>query len=139
MEKKRGRKSTGQDVALKIIKMPDKPRAPKVLSDEEEKVWVSVIDVHEQAWLSQDQTPVLVQYCRHTIAAQRISQLIHNKEEAKTVDVKDYIELLKAQERESRAITALARSLRITNQSRYQSNNAQLRPDDGDPKPWDPV
>jgi len=145
LEKKRGRKSVAAeaaDTALNVIQMPEKPKAPEGLSERQQKTWDSVVGAHEQGWLSEDQKPILVQYCRHIAAAWRIAQIIQVLQGriGKGEDYLDllgpYNKLLAAQERESRAIIAAARTLRITNQSRYQNTNSKIRPEESDDYPW---
>lgn len=141
MKKKRGRKTSA---VLAIITdsqgvelLPEKPRAPAHLTEDEAVVWYSVIDVHEQDWISSDQFPLLVQFCCHTMAAKKVAQLIQAELASDNFEWSTYKEMLAAQERESRAITALARTLRITNQARYVPDSASARPTVGGPDPWE--
>lgn len=137
MEKKRGRKSAAQELTPNVIQLPGKHRSPRELNSEECVIWDAVIDAHERDWIQRDQFPVLVQYCKHVITARRVSQMIRAEEAGEEFDTDAYLKLLAAQERESRAVTALARSLRITNQSRYHSDGAGPRPKPPFKKTWE--
>jgi hypothetical protein len=52
------------------------------------------------------------QYCWHIVAARRVAQLIAKTEKARSIDVGEYDQSLKMQEREGRAISSLAARMR---------------------------
>ncbi len=53
--------------------------------------------------------PLMAQWCRHVVAARQIALLIAQESARDDVNVPVYLQLLKQQEIESRAITALSR------------------------------
>ena len=76
---------------------------------------------------------MLVGYCRHVTAARRIGDLV-TACLVEPVNVDELDRLLRMQERESRAFSALATRMRLTHQAHYDKSNK--KPDAG-PKPWD--
>ena len=135
--KKRGRKSAADYNLSQVVTIPKRPKPPAELVDEEQAVWDQVVNAHSGDWISKDQTPLLVQYYRHVVSARRVSQLIHSIEGAEDFDMSEYFAALAAQDRESRTLSALARSMRITNQSRYIPGAAKARPRPETPAPWE--
>jgi hypothetical protein len=117
----RGRKSTA---SLSIVPSSPtqalkRPEPPSDLTPEQSVEWVEVVNRLPADWFPRETHPVLVSYVRHIVAARHVAQLIAKLEKAKTVDVDEYDKLLKLQERETRAITACARSMRLTQQTTY--------------------
>ncbi len=142
MKHKRGRK-TGSNIvpiaADSALKFKEKPRAPSTLSPDERVLWDTVVGVHQYDWLSPDQVPILVQYCRHTIEAGFLTDRIADLKAEKNPENFEtrYNRLLGMRERETRASIAMARTLRITHQAKFQRTSSHLRPDDGGPYPWE--
>lgn len=138
MQEKRGRKSAA---SLGVVTtLPERPRPPACLHDEEAEIWNQVVGAHLGSWLGRDAIPLLVQYCRHVVRADRIAQSIHNYEmkdkSDEGFDLDRWKTLLAIQEKESRAITSLARALRITHQAKYRADSADARPTPTNP-PWE--
>lgn len=71
---------------------------------------------------------------RHIVQARHIAQLIAKVEKAPAVDIDEYDKLLKLQERETRAMTACARSMRLTQQTTYTQRKSKPGPVEN---PWD--
>jgi hypothetical protein len=123
----RGRKSAAAlavqppDGVLETITRPD---APYDLTDEEAGVWRGVIEQMPANWFGAPTFPLLTQYCRHVVRSRRIASLINaaemtdvTKTETVEFDIQAYDQLLKMQERESRAIATLATKMRLAQQS----------------------
>ena len=108
----------------------EKPTAPDTLNSDERVIWEMVIGCHQWDWLLDDQLPVLIAYCRHTVAADRLSKKINKHKDIfleadvdaflKASDI--YLELLDAHGRESEAILAAATTLRITHQAKFEDD-----------------
>jgi formate-dependent phosphoribosylglycinamide formyltransferase (GAR transformylase) len=78
-------------------------------------------------WFSRAQYPILAAYCRHTVRATHLAQLIARFEpDWITVEggLQRLDKLLAMAERETRAITACARSMRLTQQAQIQPRGA---------------
>lgn len=117
----RGRKSTA---SLSVIPggLDQRPAAPSDLTEVEAEVWERTVaheaaDVFGTAALQQ----MLKDYCRHVIAADRLSLVIEaNMATTESeISMKDLDCLLKMRDRETKAIADKATKLRLTNQSRY--------------------
>lgn len=109
------------------IETVERQRPPHDLTDEEVEVWVGVVDNVPADWFSPATVPLLAQYCRHYIHARRIASMLERATSDKSLELVDYDRLLKMQERESRAIAALASKMRIAQQSttNHRGNKAQ--------------
>lgn len=134
----RGRRS-GDALAVSAIAGPlqviERPDAPYDLTDEQVDEWRAVVSSLPADWFQRGNHALLSQYCRHIVAARRTAQLIEQCVAGKEVDRKEFIDLLKQQESESRAINALLRSMRLTQQSVMRAETAK-RPAKVR-KPWD--
>ncbi|MBZ9710486.1 hypothetical protein LB543_27690 [Mesorhizobium sp. ESP7-2] len=116
----RGRKSSA---ALSVvigsagIAAVGRPKPLAILTKEQAEVWSTIVNRLPANWFPAETHGLLAQYCRHTVAADRIATLIGNVDRAKEVNVAEYVELLRAQERESRCIASLATRMRLSQQS----------------------
>jgi hypothetical protein len=120
----RGRKSAAsQEVAaVSITQAIERPDAPYDLTDEESTEWWAVINRMPADWFPRETHPLLVQYCRHTVRARRIAQIITSAEADEEFDLLRYDRLAKMAERESRILASLATKLRISQQTRYDKS-----------------
>ena len=114
---------------------------PESLSDLETEIWVMVVDALPAEWFGRDQLPLLLAYCKHSARAQILDREIDafNPQWLKDDDgLKRYDKLLAMRDRESKQITSLARSMRITHQSRTHKDKASsmARKGGGEEKPW---
>ena len=116
----RGRESGAALATLKAgVEAVVRPDAPYDLTDEEADEWRAVVDRMPAEWFPRETHGLLTLYCRHLIAARRVSQLVSECLSQKAVDVVEYDRLLKMQERESRAASSLATRMRISQQSTF--------------------
>ena len=108
-----------------------RPDPPADLTDAEAEVWAATVaheaaDVFGTAALQQ----LLKDYCRHVVAAERLSVVIEKHlaratapepeaDEEETIPLPALDRLLKMRDRETKAIADKATKLRLTNQSRY--------------------
>jgi hypothetical protein len=115
---KRGRPSAASlEIAAHQLEVLPRQTAPHDLTDEETEVWAAVVNSWPADWFSPGTVPILTQYCRHVVQARRVAELIEQATGDPKLSVKDYDRLLKIQDRESRAISALATKMRISQQS----------------------
>ena len=133
----RGRKSAESLAVANIgqIEIVQRPDAPYDLTDEQVDEWRAVVGSLPADWFQRGNHALLTQLCRHVVAARRVAQLIEQSAAGKDIDQKVFLELLKQQESESRAINALLRSMRLTQQSVMRAETAK-RPAKVK-KPWD--
>lgn len=141
MAAKRGRKSAASLAVVTPI--PGQRHAPPdELTDEQADIWRAVVATKPATWFTEDTHPLLMGYCRHVVAGRSLARMIDafDMALAETEDgLKRYEKLLQMRERESRAMTALARSMRLTQQAQLKAETAATRAASvgGARKPWE--
>ena len=76
MKTERGRKSAAELAVAPVVEVEPRPVAPDELTDEEVREWQGVVIRMPGGWFTRETWPLLVQLCRHTVAARRVSQLV---------------------------------------------------------------
>ena len=100
----------------------DRLKPPVGLNDEETEVWAVVIATQEPDWFNEANAYLLVQYCRHVVAAKRIGELA----ERNSGNAQAYLQCLKEQRAETVSIKSTATAMRISQQStRTHRGNAR--------------
>jgi hypothetical protein len=121
--RQRGRRSAAAAAVVIQGAFGQRPEPPDDLTPRQAELWRQTVasenpDFFDTAALR----GLLVDYCRHREAGENISGIINqfNPEWLKTTEgASRYAALLRMRELESRAAAAMARALRLTNQSRY--------------------
>lgn len=115
----RGRESAASVEVASVGKVETitRPDAPYDLTDEQSEEWWAVVNRLPADWFPRETHGVLAQYCRHVVTARRVAQLVAACEAEADLDLGQYDQLLKMQEREGRALSSLATRLRITQQA----------------------
>ena len=72
---KRGRKSAAELAMAPLVVIEPRPVAPSELVDEEATEWEGIVARMPATWFTRDTWPLLVQLCRHIVAARRLAQL----------------------------------------------------------------
>jgi phage terminase small subunit len=135
--KQRGRQSQEAQTTLTAI-IDRRPEPPEGLNDFQQAVWRRVVATRPSDWFRPDTRDLLVSYCRHVWHAARIDELLEARFETDEPQKRGEIpEMLKARERESRVMLALARSMRITQQSQYDPKTAKRRKEPLGTPPWE--
>lgn len=120
--KQRGRKSLSPiSVVAGVSEIPRLPPPPE-LSEFEAHVWTATVNTKPADWFQADTLPLLLSYCKHVSQSYTIDAEIAQFDPAWLRDesgLKRYQVLTHMRERESRAMTALARSMRLTQQARW--------------------
>jgi phage terminase small subunit len=119
--KQRGR-SSAAELAVTPIHKDLRPDPPADLTDEQQKEWRLIVGRLPAEWFLRESHGILAAYCRHSSRARRLARELDELEDLD--DLIRFDKLSKAAERETRAMLACARSLRITNQSRYDAAKA---------------
>lgn len=114
----------------------ERPRCPHDLNDEEAEVWFAVVNRLPADWFPAETHPLLVQYCRTTVQARRVAEMIEKATSDPELTMSAYDRLLRMQARQSSALALLATKMRISQQSttNHRGNKKQVAPDK---KPWD--
>src|SRR3954468_13486757 len=115
--RKRGRRSSAELTSVVIDAgrcIPSSP--PSELTDAQATVWRDVVGSLPDNWLTRAAHPILIAFCRHTCRARLVEMQIA-RFEIEWVGVDGGLErlarLLAIAERETRAITACTRALRL--------------------------
>lgn len=125
----RGRKSINELTApvaadAGVIQRVNRPSPPLDLTEAESDVWVAMVNAMPADWFPPETWPLLTQWCRHTITARRVSQMIDTASASDAVDVAQMKELLAMQARETAALKALGASMRVSQQASYSARGA---------------
>jgi hypothetical protein len=133
-----GRRSTeaalalGRSGGLEMIKRPD---PPDELTDEQAEEWRAIVGQMAADWFGRETFGLLCQYVRHVCRARRIAQLADEMERSADFDISAYGKLLTMEEEQSRAMSALATRMRISQQSSY--DNQKKKKANPVKMPWD--
>lgn len=111
-----------------------RPDPPADLTDEQAQEWRSIVNRLPAEWFPRETHGMLGQYCRHVVRARRVAQLINAAEAASDFDLREYRELLRSEEEQSRAIASLATRMRLTQQTSY--DKSKKKPS-ASKRPWD--
>ena len=138
MVQKRGRKSAAS-LSVFPVTMGQRPAPPGCLTDEESKDWMIIVNRLPPDWFPEESWPLLIAYCRHIAASNRIyEQMSKTGDLADTDNLKLFDRLAKMHERETRTQAVLATKLRLTQQSRMQAKTAASQAAGGSlRKPWE--
>jgi hypothetical protein len=138
MTMKRGRKSAAAMALAPVVAIEPRPVAPSELTDEEAAEWEGIVTRMPATWFGRETWPMLVQLCRHAVAARRLSQLVHQEEDSDEFSPAYYMKLLRALAGQTAVITSISTKLRISPQSAYDKHAAGVaKRNAGDgPKPW---
>src|SRR5690606_37440856 len=114
---------------------------PYDFSPEESVVWARVTATKPAEVWDSGSVPLLAQYCRAVVQSELVGELVRSVGTAMLTDPEElvrYKELRKIQNALSSEITSLARSMRLTQQSRYNAKNSDTasRRGGGPSKPW---
>lgn len=119
---------------IETIRRPD---PPEELTDEQAFEWRAVVNRMPADWFPRETHGLLVQYCRHRVAARRIAQLIERAEGQEDFDIDDYERLLRMQDKEGRGLSLLATRMRLSQQSTMRVEQVRGRTPSLQKKPWD--
>jgi hypothetical protein len=135
--RQRGRKSSAE---LKILQLSPARRQPPPtdLSPAEATEWTSIVNRMPGGWFGTETHALLKGFCRHSVEADRISGMLAVLDAALADDeaqgraeidlvcesAQTRDRLLRMRDRETRAAAALARAMRLTQQSAYDKTKA---------------
>ena len=142
--RQRGKKSA-ENLATIIVDVGRRlpPPPPSELSDPQAAVWRDVVGSLPGHWFTRAAYSVLISHCRH-VCRSRLLEAQIRLFELEWVKVPGGLErldrMLAVAERESRAITATARALRLTPSTQMHPRTAgrAIDAEPLGPRPWDP-
>lgn len=124
--KQAGRKSAAE--LATVTALPIRLLQPPAdLSVEESETWARVVATKPGDWWNAGSVPLLAQYCRATVQAEMIADLVRQTASTMLTDPSQlgtYKELRKIQSTLSGEISSLARAMRLTQQSQYRADKA---------------
>lgn len=117
---KPGRKNDG-DLAV-IVNIPgQRPEPPEILSSLERAVWKRIVSTRPHDWFTPENFPLLVQYCRWTVAAD-----FEAEELAKFNGIPEgndeftrWLRLTDRHDKTARLLATLATKMRLTQQAHW--------------------
>lgn len=114
---------------------------PEGLGTEQKAVFLSVVNSMPADWFGAEHLPLLVAYCRHVVTANVVAREIEAFQPewmATDEGLERYEKLMKMAQRESASINGLARSMRLTHQSKYRADKAHtLAGKSSGNRPWE--
>lgn len=142
MAKQPGRKSAAAAATKPAASNARRPSAPRYLTKQQRALWKRIVDSKSADWFTEETLPILEAYVVHAVSAQVLSQRVAELEESGKCwngSASEYHKLLDLRLQESKAAEARARSLRLTNQSRWQPATAARKSAESgnQPRPWE--
>lgn len=115
-----------------------RPQPPLDLTGEQQQIWTTIVNRMAADWFPAETHGLLTQYCRLTIRARRIAEMIEAMEKLKgeDFDLQDYRRLIRDEAAVSQAIAILARNMRLSQGSTSRQEYVKKRPMTMR-KPWD--
>jgi hypothetical protein len=120
----RGRKSLAQIETAGAVAIVRRPDAPLDLTPEESDVWTETVEAMPADWFPRETFPLLRQWCRHTVLARRVAQLIDAECAREEVDIPTVRLLQQMQVSETSALKAMAAAMRLSQQASYSARGA---------------
>lgn len=135
----RGKKSGAELISkAQIVSIDGRLAPPHHLPDSQREVWTDIVNSLPAEWFTRKDYPLFMQLVTHIENAGNIQAALSKFPVDKIGDMeylKTYEKLTAAHERETRAITALYRTFRITQQSEIRADKVRTINDTG--KPWE--
>jgi hypothetical protein len=122
--RQRGKKSVAALEAPGAVAVVQRPDAPLDLTPEETDIWLETVEAMPADWFPRETWPLLRQWCRHTVTARRVAQLMDAEVARDDVDIMAMDKLQQMQARETAALKALAASMRLSQQASYSARGA---------------
>ena len=134
----RGQKSAASLAVASPASLSLRLAPPATLTAAQKSVWVSIVNAMPADWFGDEHSPMLVQLCRHKVTSDLIAQQQEEMEREWLADddgLKRFDKLAACAERETRAIVALERSMRLTQQSQIRADKV-VKTQGKALKPW---
>ena len=113
------RKSAAELSVVPIGSAIHRLSAPPSLIKEEAAIWDDVVATKPADWFQADSAPILSEYCRAVVMAERLSYMIQSCMMGEVEDGPSLKDLLKMRDAESRRVMTCGTKLRLTQQARY--------------------
>jgi hypothetical protein len=137
---KRGRKSAAELAIVKPIH-DHRPPVPESMPEAQAAIWQKIVGRLPHDWFKGEHLELLRAYCQHTTIAWTIARQIEAFRPewlAEDGGLERFDALSRLLDREHRMVLALARSMRLTHQARYDKTKAALEArETGGRVPWE--
>ena len=137
----RGKKTAAALVSANVVEVTPRQIPPAELSELESGIWLSVVNTKPADWFQADTTQLMIAYCKHTSTAMTLDKQINEFDPAWLADnegIDRYQKLINMREKQTRAIVTLSRTMRLTQQSRYDAQvAATTNKKTSTKKPWE--
>lgn len=123
----RGKKSVASLAVASPVGIDRRLAPPADLTAAQKRVWVSLTNARPADWFGDEHIGMLAQYCRHKVQSDLIAQQLECFDPKWLVEdegLKRFDKLGAMLERETRAMNALLRSMRLTQQSLVRADKA---------------
>ena len=134
----RGQKSAASLAVASPTSLSLRLAPPATLTAAQKSIWVSIVNAMPADWFGDEHSPMLVQLCRHKVTSDLIAQQQEAFDPEWLADdegLKRFKVLAACQECETRAIVALERSMRLTQQSQIRADKV-IKGQGKGLKPW---
>ena len=140
--RQRGRRSAEMSTLIVDPSRWTPPAPPFELTDAQAHIWRDVVGSLPGNWLTRAAHPILIAYCRHTCRSRLLEiQIAQFELEWTRIEggLERFDNLLAASERETRAMIACARALRLTPQAQMHPRTAGRAISNlpQGPRPWE--
>lgn len=122
--RQRGKTSAAALAVPGAVAVVQRPAAPLDLTPEETDVWTETVEALPADWFPSETWPLLRQWCRHTVTARRVAQLIDAESARDELDIGTLDKLQQMQARETAALKAMAAAMRLSQQASYSARGA---------------
>lgn len=96
-----------------------RPEPPSHLTSDHKRIWRQVVNALPADWFGPETYPLLIQYCRHTVRAEKLAILIDWQENNEIPDPRLYTKLVGQELLQSQVLTTLATKMRLAQQSTF--------------------
>lgn len=137
--KQRGRKSAAEREVEPLAGELERPDAPSELTADERREWRAIVERMPADWIKREHFGVLEAYCSHFCQRRRLAREASAQSLDTDEGLRRYDKLANAAERETRALLACARTLRLTHQAQYDAAKAfrGASKSPSGPRPWE--
>jgi hypothetical protein len=113
-----------------VIETP-RPDAPYDLTDAEAEEWRAIVASMPPEHFARGNYPLLAQLCRHIVSSSMVAALVASLGKEKQIDTKQLSHLLSLQDRETKTIIWLCKTMRLSQQAVYRGELKRVRPLNG--------
>jgi hypothetical protein len=102
-----------------------RPEPPPELVGRAAQIWRDIVSTLPAGWLTRANEPLLLAYCRHIATAEHLASLLDKVEGPfQPEGLKQFDKLPRMRDRESKVALALARAMRLTQQTQMHPRTA---------------